>query len=479
MLTNLDFLKTGEPFPPKGETARMKMYKENRALFEGEHAEVYRENLKRIERVIGNFGDVISYPVVVNFQKLLSLKIADLLLGEPPIISAKTDAQHAALDTISDNSELPTTAYQIAIDVSRYGNGLFYVRKQGDKGIIDLTQPPVWFPVVAENNVREFQYHVLAWESGDQLRCQIHSRGFYEERYYNFERGMIGTLRSSTDRIQTGLDDFAIIPVSNVQTSDRVTGLDDYTDLDSLISDLMVRLGQIDRILDKHANPSVSGPQAALERDERSHEWRLKLGNYFPRDSKDDPPVEYVTWDGELAANFAQVEKIINLIYTISEMGSALFGDMTSGTGQVPSGSALRRLMISPLAKVSRIRARFDPAMKKALALCSQLGGPRVEFKDISINWQDGLPPDFTEDAAIMKSRTADKATMSQHRALVMFDGLTEEEADAELARIQDEEAAQAPLTPPPFSRGPESEPVDEDEDEEAAGAAPEATDGE
>jgi hypothetical protein len=78
---------------------------------------------------------------------------------------------------------------------------------------------------------------------------------------------------------------------------------------------------------------------------------------------------------------------------------------------------------------------------------------------DVSINWQDGLPADFVEDSEIMKNRTAGKATMSQHRALIQFDAMSEKQADEELARIQDDEAATMPATVPVITQGAESTP--------------------
>ena len=45
-------------------------------------------------------------------------------------------------------------------------------------------------------------------------------------------------------------------------------------------------------------------------------------------------------------------------------MGSAIF-DNEIKTGQIASGTALRRMMISPLAKVNRVRMRFDSSLKK------------------------------------------------------------------------------------------------------------------
>ena len=451
MLTNLNWLEVGKKFPPDSEIARLEMYHTNKALFECRHAEVYAEDLKRIERVIGNFGEVVSYPVILNFQKLISLKVSDLLLGEPPQFQAKNEGQQGTIDDIIDRSNTVNTSQQVVIDASRYGDGLFYIRKEGDKGIIDLTNPLVWFPIVNPDNAREVTNHVLAWtyENGDNkyLKTQIHYKGYYDEMLFEVLGSTISKKIEETKNIKTGLDDFAVIQVPNIRTSDRATGYDDYTDIDSIISEIIVRVGQIAKILDKHASPSMSGPSAALEKDIVTGEYRLKSGNFFPRDTKEDPPVEYITWDGQLEANFKQIDKLINLLYTISEMGSAIFGDLTSGTGQVPSGTALKRLMVSPLAKVNRLRMRLDPALKKAIALCSQLGGPKIAIGDISINWQDGLPGDAWEEAQIIEKRTAGAPTMSMKRVLTQYDGMTEDAAAEEVDRINEESMMQSPVS--------------------------------
>ena len=456
MLTDLNWLNRGEFFPPASEAERLNTYEANRILFESGHDKIYAEQFKRIERLIGNFQDVVSYPVIVNFQKLMSLKVADLLLGEPPDISC--DDQDT-LELILSESDLINTAYMVAIDVSRYGSGLFYSRKKAEMPIVDITVPSVWFPVVNPRNIRDVKYHVLAYDTGGELDVEIHSVGSYEIRRYELsDNGMIGDYIEPPTVIKTGLDNFAITVAPNVLTSDRVTGLDDYTDLDSILSDLMVRIGQIDRILDKHANPSMQGPITALERDVNTGEYRVKIGNYFPRENKEDPEAAYLTWDGQLEANFRQVDRLINLLYTISEMGSALMGDVSTGsTGAVVSGSALRRLMISPLAKVNRIRMRFDEALKESIRLTGLLHGKKLG--DITITWHDGLPGDPVEEAEIMKSRTAGKATMSQRRALELYDAMTEEKAEEEIARIQADEASLNPMTLPPI----EFDEVDDD----------------
>jgi SPP1 family phage portal protein len=453
---------------------RLKLYNTNKMLFECDHHEVYAEQFKRIQRVIGNFQNVVSYHVLANYQKLITLKVGDLLLGEAPKITAGEDgsSEQNTIKNIIEKSDLTNTCYMNVIDVSRYGDGLFYIYKDADlkSGKIDVTQPPIWFPVVSPDNIKKTLFHVLAWtyENTDEknrnqkyLKVQIHSKGSYEERIYSLSDsyGTITGIVSPGTVIKTGLKDFAVVQVPNTITSDRVHGIDDYTDIDSLVSEIEVRISQIAKILDKHAEPSVSGPTTCLEKDPETGEYRLKMGNFFPRDSKDDAEVKYITWDAQLEANFKMIDKLVNILHTISEMGSAIFGDTSSGGksagGNAVSGSALKRLMVSPLAKVNRIRMRFDPALKKAIKLCSQLGGNGiVDLSDteISIAWKDGLPEDPKEQADIMMTRTGNKATISQYRAIQSLDGLTDQDTQLELDRINEDDQRLNPINNnPPF----------------------------
>lgn len=472
MLTNLTFLNTGEKWPPTCEHERLEMYAKNKMLFEAEHAKVYENDLRRIERIVGNFSEIVSYPVILNFQKLMSLKIADLLIGKPPLYKAgkENSKEQLTINSINEVSELQGMLHKAIIDVSRFGDGLLRVRLKNGSGIISCIQPSIWFPIVNPDDVGDIINHVLAWEYTEMhgmvkktfLKAQIHYKGYYDELICELMGGRI-TSSMPGATVQTNLSDFAIIQISNIITSDRITGIDDYTDIDSIISEIMVRVGQISKILDKHAMPSMSGPASALEQNYETGEYKFKVGNYFPRNDNEDPKPEYIVWEAQLVANFTQIEKLVNMLYTISEMGSAIFGDMAGSTGQVASGTALRRLMISPLAKADRIRMKVDAGAKKAIYLCSELGGTGIvdlnKF-DISIIWQDSLPSDKTEEALVIEKRTGGgKSTMSQKRVLMQYDGLSEDDADEELARIQDEEAEANPIVDTPFTGGEESTP--------------------
>jgi hypothetical protein len=476
MLTNLDFLNVGQPWPPKCEQGRMELYSANRALFEGEHENIYREAFQRIERVIGNFEQVVSYPVVINFQRKISTKTADFIWLEPPQITVDgkeaDSVEQKAINKIIENSDLFNTGYENTLDVSRYGDGLFIVYKDGDHGMIDVTQPAIWYPVVDPQNIKRVTAHVLGWVTGDgdnkQLQLRIHERGRYRERVHRIVGAIqkqvagdyIGALIGIERTVQTGMNDFAVMQIPNIITSDRVHGFDDYSDVDSIISELLVRVAQISRVLDKHASPSVQGPAGALERDPQTGEWKLKMGNYFPREDENDVPVEYVTWDGQLDAAFKQIEKLINFLAVISEMGTALF-DNGEKSGEDASSKALRMRYMSLLSKVKRLTMRYTPVLVRAIKAASQFGGPDIVNlvnESISIVWQDGLPNDELERAQIAQTRTGGKATMSVVSAIQQLDGKDRKQADQEYERILEEESAAGP-TVPAISENDTSEP--------------------
>jgi hypothetical protein len=143
------------------------------------------------------------------------------------------------------------------------------------------------------------------------------------------------------------------------------------------------------------------------------------------------------------------IEQLVNFLHAISEMGGQILGD-TNQEGGALSGTALRFKMISPLAKAKRVSMRFKNALKKAIVLCSQLGGDGViplTKTPISITFNDGLPNDPVEESTILMNRTANGKTMSIQRALEVYDGMTPEDAENEVKRIQEEEQAMNPIS--------------------------------
>ena len=447
MLYDLSFLQTGAAWPPPSEKQRLDDYKAHRDLFSGKHAEVYRAQFRRVERITGLDGAHISYPIILNYHRLISLKMADLVFAEQPKITVSEDSAQKTLDKILTETDLLNRAYSAAIDVSRYGDAVLAL-SLADKDVlsVDGSSPDRWFPVVDKGNIQKRLYDVQAWHycadpkrEDYELRVVIHAPGQTEELRYALRKGggdsfVIG--RELERRSEsTGLSASALSTAHNVLTTDSIFGVSDYEIIDSVLWEIMIRVTQISKVLDAHSSPSMSGPDSALENPDGV--WVFKAGNYFPRASSDEPPLEYITWDASLEANFKQIEFLLHQLYSLSEMGSAIFGDLKTSTGAIPSGTALRRLMMSPLAKASRVKNSFDRALKRLLESALSLRGIQTQ---VSIAWKDGLPDDEAEQAQIAATRTGSKATLSQWSAIQRLDDLSDADTRTELDMIRADE---------------------------------------
>ncbi len=474
MLTDLSFLGAGRIWPPVGEKARLDGYFGNRALFEGDHGRAFKAAFLRIQRGLDEAGlqAPVRYEAVVNYPYLVSVKTAGLLFPRLPGIVAGDEKDTEAMDAvqqIGERSNLYQVLYACALDVSRYGTGILLVRRnEKGEGVIELSRPDVWFPVVDAANIRRVLYHVLAtpYETSTTsggghtvirhyLHVETHERGFVtvqdfvlddKNRVGHFvldDKNRVGQAVSEPVRTETGLSDFAVIPIHNMLPSDRVYGIDDYENIQTLVCELDIRLAQMARVMDKHTAPTMQGPEDALTTNPATGDRYFMPGGFYVNKttgSSEAGSLSYLTWDAQLDANFKMIELLIKQIRVISEMG-ALLSDMSENAGQVPSGSAMRRMLYSAMDKVNRLHSAFEPGMKQALVLCSELGSQPLTGKPLYINWPDSLPKDPQEMAQIASVRTGGKQTQSVKRALMMLDELDEDSAERELEVIRDEQA--------------------------------------
>ncbi len=443
MLTNLDWLNPGSPYPPASEQKRIERYKLHEQLFLTEHATAWQEKFAEMARRYRKKNSNVE--TVFNYHQLLSKKMADFVCGEPPTF--ETEGETDDLTKMLNRQGFNAKLYEGVIDVSRYGNG---VLKLVDKNLT-IASPLYWFPIVAPTDLKAIVQHVIAYPitpdgKGDmtELYVEIHDVGRVEQRMYGYDdrRREIGALRESKV-YQTGLQDFAVQVLTNVTHSGSIYGLDDYAVINSIVAKIMWRLHCADSVLDKHSEPSMSGPATALSFDERTGLYYVDLGNYFKRDTREDPDVSYITWDGSLENNWKELELLFNQLYILTEMGQAFAEG--GGGGNAESGTALKLKMVSPRVKAARITGINAGTVKTLVALLAQVNGITLDYDTITIHWNDGLPDDPVEQVNMLTTATGGKPVMSQYTALKQR-GLTDAEVEEELEQIRLEQAASSPF---------------------------------
>ncbi len=156
------------------------------------------------------------------------------------------------------------------------------------------------------------------------------------------------------------------------------------------------------------------------------------------------PLPSYLTWDANLAANFAQIEEIKSQLMALGEISPALLGDVKNGLAE--SGSALKRLAIPSLAKVGRLRARAKRPLLEALRLCAALevagrfpGASELEGENLTVEWRSALPPDPLEAAQIEQLRKTAGLTSTRSALARLDPDASDEDLDWEESKISEE----------------------------------------
>lgn len=488
MLYNLNWLTPGSQFPPLIERPRLERYAQNEALFNNEHFAVgtfrhrnglnphsigvYDDCCKRISQVIGNFQDVVAVPVLLNYQRFLSMKMADLVAGEHPSITGSNEQENAKIKWINDKTDFFAKLYAIVIDLSRYGDVPIRVFKDTDGYYtFCVWDANGWYPIVSQDGTYRITKHCLCWtvdEKADAndplvhdwyLHVQIHDvekPGEYEEVIYHNGSNMnvIGP-EVSRKKYSTGLSMCAVFSVRAFDVSGTVYGYDDYVPLDAILSEIIARVSQISIILDKHADPSMTGPVSMLDIDPKTGERYLRRSKFYGVNPEDTPP-SYLVWNGELNAAFNQLEFLINQLFILSEMGAALTGG-TDGASNSVSGTAMRFKMVNPLAKARRVSNSLTKPVRQLYAMIGS-GLPEIDestgepgsgedtplpYSHISVQWKDGLPDDPREQIENCKLATGEERLIPLEQGLMLY--FNRSEADAknivELVRKSQEEA--------------------------------------
>lgn len=476
----IPFLQRGMPWPPPGDfgVERLRRYAENELLFRGKHELVYKDWVRLLRE-----DQKATLELAVDFPGAVSRLFADLLFGETPrfaIGDMYDSAEQKWLDTLIEENGLHTLNYAAALAQSFRGDVIYKVRlEEGrERAVIETVPASLWYPVVDPDNVKRIIGHVIAWEkireegSGKNkpqkvryLRAEIHLPGSVHQRLWRLEQSKEGPLvigeradlrlfydQPPPEDQETGVAEPLVVHVPNLELDNSPFGLDDYTAADTLFQELDIRLAQISRVLDKHVDPNMYGPPLGSDEDEErspvGHRVARIGGRYFEVDSDQVIP-GYLVWDAQLSAAFEYLDRLLYALYIATDTNEAAFSLLKGGN--VPSGTALKRLLMRPLARTNRKRVYFDWALRRVIKLAAKLEAANgrdlpIDPADLAlqIDWRDGLPEDPEEAARIEQIRTGGKATSSVWSAIRRLDGGPPQSIEREIERIREEEMAEA-----------------------------------
>lgn len=478
------------PNVTKAHGQRIKRYKENKELFKGEQFEI----LEKYNDVIPTYQQRTIY-VTVNLAGLIAKKSADFLFGETALYSAggkDNSPEQAKMDEWVTQNDINITNYESALSNAYRGDSFLKVRWGQEHGgllskeldpfrvIIEAQNAEYVFPETYPNDAtRIMAYHIaipseVQGTDGEEwiLNVESHypnqivSRTFRMNPVVETVNGVqswrIYAEAGEPQVVETGVPFPLVVHVPNYSTDDSWEGIDDITELRGLFSELNTRLSQISEILSKHADPAMIVPQGTLVDDGNGQPtYRVGVDKVFEVMQGELEP-KYLTWNGQLEYAFRELEKVLDLILMKAEIPAVALGVGDAGTSGA-SGLAIKWRLNSLLAKINRKRQYYDKALKRVFTIAQLLEIDRrtsVDFKPFTptIKFRDGLPKDEAEQATIMQIRTGAKATISQKRAIMELEGISEEKAQQILDEI-DEEALASAIDPTAFQVDPTSPP--------------------
>ena len=465
-----DLFVKGEYFPLVDHEERIFKYKRNDKLVKGDHKDIFKDSITKNEMYIS-----------ANFAGLITRKSADFLFGESPVISSGKEAkskEQEAIDRITQTNNMNRLFYQQALKSAvmgecffkiRYGteyNGAFPETFDPKRIIIEAIDPRKVYPQTSPfDKSKIVAYHVaepIQDVNSDKWTLYVESHYAGKIVYRQFEIFVFMTNRDGSihqfkigDEIASGYEEEAtgvpvplVVHIANYNDGIDWQGQDDISEHISLFDEINNRISQIAGILDKHADPALAVPTGLLQEDSEGNSYfQVALNKVFEVMGKEDIIPQYVTNSNpQLDQAMKELDMLLEFLMSTTEIPAVAIGlkDSSGGTSG-NSGLSIKWRMNSLLAKINRKRLFFEDGLKRVYMIAQMLeayANPSIVDYELTvpqIKMLTGLPTDDTEIANRMAIRTNGSQTLSQKTALMIMDGLTEEQAQAEIDRINEE----------------------------------------
>lgn len=472
----MNYFVKGDFFPPIEHQDRLKRYRENTLLFKGKHWDLFRKY---------SSNRFSKFYVSANLAGVITKKSADFLIGDGVGVSAgKEDnsPEQIALERIKEENDLDILFYESALSNAYKGDSFFKVRYGQEFGgvfpkeydeyrvrVEALTAETVFPETAYHDNSKVIAYHIAvpvrvdfsvpnSRPGGYKLQVESHYPGkiVYQEFELTVIRSepdgtavewKIGNSLGDAEVQETGIPFPLVVHIPNFSTDDTWQGTDDLTELRPMFDELNNRLTQIASIMDKHSDPAMAVPQNILDVDDYGRPiFRVADSKVFEVDKQDVMP-QYITWNGQLNEAYQEIDRLTSLILTTAEIPEVALGLGDSGTSG-SSGLAIKWRMNSLLSKIKRKRKYYEKGLKKIFVIAEMIE-TQVGIADYNpvrpkLLFSDGLPKDEMEQTTIALQNTGGAILQSQKTAIMNLFGLTEEQADAEIARIDEEQQRKA-----------------------------------
>ncbi len=418
-------------FLPMADRVRLERLRQARMLFDGRHEQYFlgeRRTRFSFRQVRTEGGNIRTLYLTFNILRLVSLKAADLLMGEPPLIDSTSPNHAEAIDNLADRTGLHQVLYQAAADASAeseafleaviFDNQVYiqqvdaaevfpqgpvmpdgqhaaYLRRQVDvlPGSEGVTSGGIW--LLLETTYRPGSIERHCWQLDDSKKKV---REVALDQWPAYTPGSKSS--HAIPQVQaTGIAWNTMVWVPNLILRKRAVS--DYDGgVVSLQDTFNAKCSQLAVVLLKHAQPKLLLPDALGTSDAGGGGARASDEVFYTRQG--DPEPRYVTWDAQLDAAQKDRAFSLNQLLVQTETSPVLLG---LKEGAAPDAYRKVRLeAFNSLTKAARRSVYWTQGIRTILTVASMLEQTistvrPYELGDISVELRDGIPVDAVDRA--------------------------------------------------------------------------------
>jgi hypothetical protein len=359
------------------------------------------------------------------------------------------DEKQKIWNEIASENNFISVLKEVYIDNSRFGNGIFKIALENGKVKIFSVSPECWIPVFNNGNINDILGHILIFPleielNGTLTTCkkiEKHYKGFIENEIWVCQNDEYKYPLSSNELLDLGFKeiedysdywkDFLIFPVKNTTESDTYFGESDYKNCISIVEELMLTISQNSKIINRHANPKISGSEENLEYNPSTN-TRIFPNNDFIKVGNDGIRPEYLTANLQADAIEKHINLLLNFFYIVTKTPPQAYGlDISNNI----SGESLRKIFMAALAKIDDIKqVSFTSVIQKVVKCAMSFN--LTPIKNVNIAWGEPIPTDYESLVRTENSRVV-AGTQSKLTTIMTLDKVSEDDAIKELSRIE------------------------------------------
>ena len=386
MLTGLPLLSpseagVGKQYPPARRRSMNTVWSSYERWLHGNFASFYENGVT--PRVSANF-----YKFLVDFWR-------SAVVPSNVRVEVNNNRAQDYVDAIHGN--LLRCIRQVVEDMVTYGVGVFDNRKQG---VPEALNPQHWFPVTLPYDYDDGLGNVLMVpyvqnEQGmvDRIRITVLQDGLATEKSHLLEGFVIGEVDASQPIMEYSYSEDTLIPVT---LDGSLYGISEFRDVTPYVRELMRRETAISESMDRIADPHLAVAESAIAHDDSGNAVVDLRGSVIPMNS-DDPPPQYVTWNGSYESQEEAISRVITRLWWLSGISPSLLDSNSKLSSNVPmSGAALRRLASVTVMKIDSYWEALTPAVEKTvlaqIEMTAMGDGETIPVPDeVNVEWGEPL----------------------------------------------------------------------------------------